>query len=622
MTTTIDISNGATVQFAGACYVITNAAIGFHEIEGRETSTGEYRRLPISELRVPDDEVTGVVVSDLAALDDDKLIEARRRKTAIDKLLAMPKSTVSDVRSCALELGVGMSTLYKWISNYRNDGRLTSLLPPSRNGGRGRSRLNPEVDRIITVGIEEHHLKNNQPTAASTVREVLRLCRAAGVPLPHGNTIRKRIDAIPREKRMRRRGNSKGATAQFGEKAGRYEGAVQPLSVVQIDHTRLDVVLVDEDQRLPLLRPWITLVFDVYSRMVLGFYVSFDDPGAHGTGAAIARAVLPKESWLAQMGLQASWPCWGFPQTIHVDNAREFRGEMLRLACEQYGISLAFRPVAKPEMGGHIERMMGTLGREIHELPGVALKPTVRGDYDPVERSGMTLAELELQITEFITGVYHNRVHSGIGCAPIKKWRDAILGTENHIGLGQFPRPSDEDRLRLDFMPFEKRTIQGYGVQIDEIRYYADVLRNYIGSDERFLFRRDPRDISRIYFWDPNQSAYFTIPYRNISHASISIWELREIKKRLKDEGRDVDEDAIFSTYDRLRQNRERAEAETKRVRRLREREKTLARNPKPVANESAPPAPQEVSPPNNVIQFTPARFGYIKPLEIDSEEL
>jgi hypothetical protein len=39
-------------------------------------------------------------------------------------------------------------------------------------------------------------------------------------------------------------------------------------------------------------------------------------------------------------------------------------------------------------------------------------------------------------------------------------------------------------------------------------RYYRDVLRRFIGASEdghkrSFVFRRDPRDISTIYFWDP-----------------------------------------------------------------------------------------------------------------------
>ena len=49
-----------------------------------------------------------------------------------------------------------------------------------------------------------------------------------------------------------------------------------------------------------------------------------------------------------------------FMNTIHVDNAKEFRGNMLKMACKNYNINLEFRPIATPHWGGHIERLLGT----------------------------------------------------------------------------------------------------------------------------------------------------------------------------------------------------------------------------------------------------------------------
>jgi hypothetical protein len=73
------------------------------------------------------------------------------------------------------------------------------------------------------------------------------------------------------------------------------------------------------------------------------------------------------------------------------------------------------------------------------------------------------------------------------------------------------PRPRDADRLRMDFMPFLERTIQDHGVVIDEVHYYHDALRRWIGAKKskaprgkrKFIFRRDPRDISVVWFYDP-----------------------------------------------------------------------------------------------------------------------
>ena len=44
---------------------------------------------------------------------------------------------------------------------------------------------------------------------------------------------------------------------------GHFPGADVPLAVVQIDHTLLDIIVLDEEMRLPIGRPWLTLAIDV-----------------------------------------------------------------------------------------------------------------------------------------------------------------------------------------------------------------------------------------------------------------------------------------------------------------------------------------------------------------------
>ncbi len=46
----------------------------------------------------------------------------------------------------------------------------------------------------------------------------------------------------------------------------------RPLELVQIDHTLVDVVVVDELARKPIGRPWVTLAINVATRAVLGFH--------------------------------------------------------------------------------------------------------------------------------------------------------------------------------------------------------------------------------------------------------------------------------------------------------------------------------------------------------------
>lgn len=99
----------------------------------------------------------------------------------------------------------------------------------------------------------------------------------------------------------------------------------------------------------------------------------------------------------------------------------------------------------------------------------------------------MTMTEFEKWLVTYITGVYHQREHRGLMTSPIQQYEKGVLGTDELPGRGLPRRIVDEDRLRLNLMPFVERTVQPYGVVVDEVHYYSDVLR-------RFVNAKGPRD--------------------------------------------------------------------------------------------------------------------------------
>lgn len=215
----------------------------------------------------------------------------------------------------------------------------------------------------------------------------------------------------------------------------------------------------------------------------------------------------------------------------------------------------------------------------------------------------MTLSEFEKWLTTYIVEVYHQRVHSALGMSPVRKYEEGIFGTKDKPGTGLPARITDEDRLRLDFMPYVERTVQGYGVVVDEIHYYHDVLRRYINAADpenprlkrKFIFKRDPRNISQLYFYDPEVKLYYAIPYRDTSHPPMSIWELREVRRQLEREGHEsVNEQLIFDAYERMRRQEEESVRETRRARRSRQRREMH----------------QQVAPPKTAEEYTPAADG------------
>jgi putative transposase len=191
----------------------------------------------------------------------------------------------------------------------------------------------------------------------------------------------------------------------------------------------------------------------------------------------------------------------------------------------------------------------------------------------------MTLSECERWFAITIVEVYHQRLHSELGTTPLQKYEEGIFGTAERPGRGVPDRLLEERRLRLDFLPYQERTVQRHGLVIDEIQYYDEVLKPWGNAADprdasrqrkrKFVVRRDPRDISRVYFYDPELKQYFEIPYRNTAYPPLSVWELREVRRQLKEEGQKaINEALIFDAYNRLRVLEAEAIRETKQARR------------------------------------------------------
>jgi putative transposase len=594
----IRIEPGAwvTIQGRRACIV---QVVDLETVVVQDTEREETWAAKICDLQPdepPPEPPTETPFSELAEIEEPDWQTARERFEIIRPLLNDPDCTREKVEAQAQAAGRHATTLYRWLQDYRQSGQLSTLAPAKPGVPHGYSRLDPEVETLLVATIEEFYLHGQKRSMQQTCNEVARRCRNAGIKRPHPNTVRHRIKALSDQETFRRREGGKGVRDKYTPIPGAFPGAHWPLAVIQIDHTPVDLILVDDVHRRPVGRPWVTVAIDVFSRLVAGFSVSFDPPGSLAVGLCLAHAILPKDLWLARHEIATAWPIWGVMDTVHADNAKEFRGSMLRKACQEYGIDLHWRPVRRPHFGGHIERLLGTFNQDIHALPGSTFSnPMARGAYDSEQYAAMTLSEFEQWLSILIVEVYHQRLHSELGMTPLQKYEEGIFGTDERPGRGLPERVMDETRLRLNFMPYVERTVQSHGIVIDEIQYYDDVLKPWIHSrdpretsgkrKQKFIVRRDPRDISRLYFYDPDLKQYFEIPYRNTAHPPISVWELREVRRKLKEDGhKSVNEELIFDAYNRLRALEAEAVRETKKARRAAQRRRDHVQAQRPQA--------------------------------------
>jgi putative transposase len=513
-----------------------------------------------------------LVDTELTSVTTEQWEEARRFLPVVQELAANPHRTRAQVVAAAAALGCGPTHLYALVRRYSADRRLTSLLPQRPGPDRGYSRLTPEVEALVDEAIETLYLTRQRPRMTDLALEVRRRCHALGIPAPGRKAITARVRGKPRREVVARREGRKASRDRFAPAVGSLE-ATWPLSLIQIDHTLVDVIVVDSITRKPIQRPWLTLAIDVYSRCVVGFHLSLEPPSGTSVALCISHAVLPKQPWLAQRKIEEEWPVQGLFARLHLDNAKEFHSEALRRGCEQYGIAIDYRPVRTPHFGGHIERLIGTMMGKVHLLPGTTFSDVrAKGDLDPEKSAAMTLDEVERWLTHAIAGVYHRDKHRALDMPPLVAWERGIIGDDTTPGCGEPAGVSDPRRFLIDFLPLERRRVRREGISLNSIYYWSDVLRSWIGEKERMIVRYDPRDLSRIYLLAPD-GQYYDVNYRRLGHPPISLWEHRLALKRLRDEGRlHVDETAIFRTIETMRKIADDAIVATKTARRQRER--------------------------------------------------
>ena len=479
--------------------------------------------------------------SSLDRPEDPRWQEAERRDLFLRRLLKACgwKATKEVVDAAREAFGVSRSTVFRWIHRFRATRQASSLLPSDRGTPNGAKRIDSKVERAIAQQIDQFWLKKEKPNMRALIERVHDACRIDGLRLPHRSTIQRRVDELDVLTAARRRGQ-KALENAVTPSAGNYRSDV-PNEIWQIDHTVVDVIVVDEETRLPIGRPILTIAIDICTRMVAGFYLSLDPPSSASIGLCLLHAIYDKTSWLLERGIEYAWPVAGLPSTLHCDNGPEFHSLALKAACREYGIKLVYRPPATPRFGGHIERLIGTVMGAVHVLPGTTFSNTkVREGYASEAQAIFTLRELERWLAVEIAGRYHQRIHSALLRPPIAVWSELQSGVS-------FDLPPDRMAFWTSFLPEKRRRLLKDGIHVDKIRYWSDVLSRDLGRGGEMLVKYDPRDLSRI-FVRRADGHYIEARYRNLAYPAVTLWEWRNAKRRLFTQGkRDLNEETIFS---------------------------------------------------------------------------
>jgi putative transposase len=512
------------------------------------------------------DERTVVAERGLLSVPDAVWDLAVRRAQVIGLLAQADVVGLGAVDAAAAQLGISRRKVYLLLRRWRRgEGVVSDLLPGRSDGGRRGGRLPDEVEVLIRDVLRRQYLTRQKKTVAAVHREIVRVARTRGLQAPSRGTVERRIAMVdPVEEARRREGPD---SARALEAAGGQPPPVTAvLQQVQMDHTVVDLEVVDEQHRLPIGRPYITAGIDVFTRSIPGLVVTLEAPSATSVGLCLAHMVTDKRAWLERLGVEVDWPMSGKPAEVYVDNAAEFHSEALSRGCEQHGIALRYRPQGQPHFGGIIERVIGTMMQMVHELPGTTFSNTAqRGDYDSAATACLTMTELQRWLA-LAVATYHGQVHGTTWQTPAAHWGAGVAAAGTPVTV------TNETAFLVDFLPVVRRRLTRTGFVIDHVHYFGDGLKPWIARrdrSDRFVIRRDPRDISRVWVLDPDGQFYLEVPYRTLAHPPISVWEHKAALARLRAEGRaQVDEDALFRMVEQMRAITDAATASTRKARR------------------------------------------------------
>lgn len=339
--------------------------------------------------------------------------------------------------------------------------------------------------------------------------------------LPDRSTFYVYYNRFPAELRsIARHGATK--SRMLHRRPGDRDAPEAALSHLMFDETRLPFFVVHETLGIPLGRPWLAILVDVFSNAIVGFYIGFEPPGDLVIAATIRHACLMK-SYVAQdyPDIVNPYLCGGVGRFFTFDNSLQAHGNSILQITADLDVQYDFTPPRSPWVKGEVEGAFAVAAQTfLQEMPGYVLSRDLHidnHDYDPTQHAVIGLRHLMWLWHHWLLGVYHpNAPRNGTRLSPNQRWLD---GT-------RIVKPCFLERgTDLDFLfgiVREGRRLDNRGVVYEQIYYYSDgidILRRHRGASIRVKVKVNPINLARIHVWDPDEEIWIPAFARDRSYA-------------------------------------------------------------------------------------------------------
>jgi transposase InsO family protein len=504
----------------------------------------------------------------------------------------------------AQELGKSEATLWEWQAAFREHGllglvdkRYRKLQDPLRSVD---SRVRDELAVLINENTGGSNISKNRYRVLTRHR-VEDKWGTGEVVFPGKTLFNQMFNELSKGR------GTTGAAKQRRSIANRPKGTYTTFRTeahragqyVLIDSTPLDVFAMDS-LTFEWMKVELTIAVDLFTGSILAWRFT--------SGATRKEeATLLLSDMLRPRPMRADWPAhaaWryhgvpenlvvslaqGFkaagipivrPETVVIDHGKVFLSDTFAAACQTLGISVQYARPLTPTDKAYVERLFRTIRESFLEnLPGYKGPDVWSRGEDVEDEAFYFLHEIDERFTKWVATMYQVRYHRGLHLegSPYQHLSPNDM-YDMSIAKNGFLYTPVSPTLYLELLPIEWRTIQAYGVDINNLKYNGDGLNGrrlttspFQGRHEgMWPIRYDRRDASKVWFQDPDDKTWHILGWtgssktqRQFSEIELSFAKRRvierhgnpsneaEIEAELSRMVRDIAEDQKMSKQER-----------------------------------------------------------------------
>ena len=396
----------------------------------------------------------------------------------------------------AVAAGVSIRTVFRWKKAFEEDGGIDGLGSAHWRKGNRLPKVPSHIEELMADFIDSHYLTKSNKQRNHVYQLIKDACKQKGFSPPSKKTFYRRLDEISDTKANKERKGAKSAyqsmayrgLCDVGDEDWPFSEATRFLERCHIDHTPMDVELIDEDG-VEAGKPWLTLMVDEYTSYVLAFYLGFDSPSAVTLMCVIRLMVISHEV---------------FPESVVVDGGKEFESIYFEKLMAKFRTAIISRK-GKPRGGGSVERFFGFLDLMVtHNLTGnTTLTKNVRklsASHNPKKLAIWQPRELQDglgEIFEFFNSsypIYDTKSPSSL--------RDISLRKR---GMRKARKVQYDDDFYMRTLPESKRRTaqlrRGKTIQVNRVEYWHSSFRAVRRDGETVPVRYDPFNLNHVYIF-------------------------------------------------------------------------------------------------------------------------